>query len=105
MPFCWFCHEAAQYIKIAKNRLKLNISPYGENFDYFIEINFEIWKVTFLESILPLRNYGMDFRSSGNNETSLAEKTCSVLTPVHRNWSLSCNTSVEYFIGFTNPLG
>ena len=30
-------------------------------------IKFKIWRVTFLKSILPLRNLGMDFSFSGNN--------------------------------------
>ena len=28
----------------------------------FTEMEFIIWRVTFLKSCLPLRNYGMDFR-------------------------------------------
>ena len=31
------------------------------------EIKFEIWRVTFLKRILPLRNYWMDFQFSENN--------------------------------------
>ena len=32
------------------------------------DTKFEIWRVIFLESVLPLKNHGMDFRISGNNE-------------------------------------
>ena len=46
----------------------INITPYGENFYQLklTEIKFEIWRVTFLKSFLPLRN-GMDLQWSGNN--------------------------------------
>ena len=35
------------------------------------EIKSEIWRVTFSKSCLPLRNYGMGFRFSGNNENMM----------------------------------
>ena len=50
----------------------MNIIPSGEfvyHLTYFVKIKFEIWRVTFFLNIfLPLENYGMDFRFSGNNE-------------------------------------
>ena len=33
-----------------------------------LQIKFGIWRVTFWKSFLPMKNYGMDFRFSGNNE-------------------------------------
>ena len=47
----------------SENRLKINITPYGEIFyrDLLTEIKFKIWRFTFLKSFLPLKNYGMDF--------------------------------------------
>ena len=51
----------------SENRLKNNITPVGEIFIIWLnEIKFKIWLVTFLKSFLPQRNYGMDFRFSGN---------------------------------------
>ena len=32
-----------------------------------IEIKFETWRVTLLKKKKPMKNYGMDFRFSGNN--------------------------------------
>ena len=55
---------------IIANRLKINITPYGENFHYLnygTVIKFKIRRITVLESFLPLRNYGIDFWFSGNN--------------------------------------
>ena len=50
-----------------KKQRKFNITPYGENFiSQLTGIKFKIWRVTFLKSLLPLKNFGMVFRFSSN---------------------------------------
>ena len=42
--------------------------PPGWKADFEVLIHeFKIWKVTFFKNVLPLRNYGMNFRFSINN--------------------------------------
>ena len=53
-------------IKRKGKSLKIIITQYGEV--KLIEIKFEIWRVTFFKSFLPLKIYGIDFRFSRNNE-------------------------------------
>ena len=39
-----------------------------KHFSKLTKMEFEIWRVTVLENFLPLKNYGMDIRFSGNNK-------------------------------------
>ena len=52
------------YVYCNGNRTKMNITPNGE---------FKTWRVTFFKSVLPLRNYAMEFRFTGNNGISSAD--------------------------------
>ena len=48
----------------------MNITPFGEHF-YYTTFWDKVWNLegcSFLKYTLPLRNYGMDFLFSGNNE-------------------------------------
>ena len=60
-------------IKRKENKLKINkIHHMGKDFiSYLIEIKIEIRRATFLKSTLPLNEYGMDFRFSGNNRNMI----------------------------------
>ena len=54
---------------IAVKTVKINLIAYADFF-YYLTYRGKLkkkWRATFLKTNLPKRNYGMDFRCSGNN--------------------------------------
>ena len=58
MSTCYHCIK--QYKKSKEN---LTLHHVG---NFFTKIKFKIWRVTFLKSFLPLKNFGIDFQFSRN---------------------------------------
>ena len=57
-------------VNCKESTLKTNITPFGEK---ILLVNLLRYNLSFWESFLPLRNYRMDFRFSGNAETLLED--------------------------------
>ena len=80
-----------------KTDTKLTLHHMGNFLFFNFKIKFKIWRVTFLKSFLPLKEFGMDFRfsrKSYHERTGMRQS----LIEIHRLFALLTTIFILYYI-------